>query len=521
MADELILVVDDEEIIRKQAEAVLRKAGFRVLTAPDGKSALELIKQQPFALMLSDIRMPDMDGLQLFTSARKLVPDLIAVLMTAHGTIDVVIKAMQLGVQGFLQKPFASSELERVINDALDKSHIAQEAMRLRVLSPLLEARKMLMSDFDLTAFFSSVVEVTARESTTDYCAIYLADSAESALQAVAVHTNLEATRYFSGRSFPADKLAARCVELKRTVVLRRSNTTEASADDTVPGVVMAVPLLLGGKVEGALLLGRASLEKTFAQGERELFEIFAGQLATLVDNRRLFETLSKREERLRGFLGKFVSIQEEERKNISNHIQEGIIPALISSRQALQNYLGKVHSPSNQELLHAEQRLKEILGEAKNLVQTLRPTELDEYGLSAAVRRYVREISADPGIEPKPTFHLEGSEAPRMGSAVETALYRTFQEALNNACKHAKGYPISVLFRVEKSRNNSHKITIEISDQGKGFNTGALVSGEMGRQTGMVLMQERMAVIGGTCEIRSTPGRGTVVVLTYDTDIL
>ena len=307
-------------------------------------------------------------------------------------------------------------------------------------------------------------------------------------------------------------------------MVLRRSNNTEASssgADETVPGVVMGVPLLLGGKAEGALLLGRAALDKTFVQGERELFEIIAGQLATLVDNRRLFETLSKREERLRGFLAKFVSIQEEERRNISKQIQEGIIPALTSSRQALQNYLEKVHSSANQELLHTEQRLKEILGEAKNLVQTLRPTELDEYGLGAAIRLYVREISADPDIEPKPTFQLEGSEVPRLGSAVETALYRPFQEALNNAYKYAKGYSISVLVRVEKSRNNNHKVTIEISDRGKGFNAAALLSGEMGRQTGMFLMQERMAVIGGTCEIHSTPGSGTVVVLTYDTDIL
>src|SRR5690349_9640037 len=146
MADELILIVDDEELIRRQAEAALRKGHYRTATAGDAQQALQIIRENPPDLMLSDIRMPDTDGLQLFAAARQIQPDLVAVLMTAHGTIDTAIKALQLGVHGFLQKPFTGSELERAIEDALQKHRTVQEAVRLRALSPLLEARRLLLT---------------------------------------------------------------------------------------------------------------------------------------------------------------------------------------------------------------------------------------------------------------------------------------------------------------------------------------------------------------------------------------
>lgn len=92
MAGEYILIVDDEELIRRQAEAALKRIGYRTATAANGKEALEIIKEAAPDLLLADIRMPEMDGLELLARARQYKPDLGGVLMTAYGTLDNLIK---------------------------------------------------------------------------------------------------------------------------------------------------------------------------------------------------------------------------------------------------------------------------------------------------------------------------------------------------------------------------------------------------------------------------------------------
>jgi signal transduction histidine kinase len=519
MAETYIIVVDDEELIRKQTEAALRRAGYRIATAWDGASALALIKQQVPDLLIADIRMPDMDGLQLFSSARKLFPDLAALLMTAHGTIETAIHALQLGVQGFLQKPFTAGELERAVQEALEKIRMARESVRLRVLSPLLEARKMLVSDFDLTSFCRNLVELTARETISDYCAIYLPDNTGGTMEPEAVFTSPRAARIFSPRIFPAHRLATRSLELNRTLSLKRSSNPEKQvSENDVPGLVIAIPMVYGGKSVGALLVGRTQIEYPFSASERELFEILAAQLATLVENRRLYQVLSEREERLRLFLGKFVLIQEEERQALSHNMLEKLLPLVTGGRQNLQNYVEKVRPPSSSELLQAEQRLKEAIIEIRQLIHLLRPAELFEYGLTAALRQYVRELNETPGSECKPNFRLEGSEAPRLDNAVETAIFRTVQEAITNACQHARNAPLEVLVRVKSLRNRAFNIQIEVRDKGKGFDMASVYSGDPVRHSGLLIMQERMNLIGGTCQIETAPGKGTTVTLTYET---
>jgi len=531
MAEELILIVDDEELIRRQAEVALRKAHYRTATAGDAYQALELIKQTPPDLMLSDIRMPEMDGLQLFAAARQIQPDLVAVLMTAHGSIDTAIKALQLGVQGFLQKPFTGSELERAIQDALQKHRTIQEAIRLRVLNPLLETRRLLLTDLNVTEFSQSLVEVTARETGLDYCAVFLPDEENPAAglraeASFAVGTN---ARFFSPKTFPAGRLAQRAVELGRTLSLRRAAGAEAttsdstSTDGSVPGVVIAVPLLAGNQAAGALLAGRVHIEKSFSPGERELFEVLAAQVATLVENRRLFRALSEREERLRSFIGKFVSAQEEEKRQIAQRIQEDIMPLLVNGRQAVQSYLEKARPASAGELLNAEQKLQTAITETRYLIQGLRPVTLEEFGLSAALRQYVRDLN-EAGGGCRPTFRLEGQEAPRLNPAVETALYRAVQEAVTNACKHSPGSPVELAVRVTTSRGKPQHLQIEVRDSGKGFDlnaTRATTEKDANNpQIGLLAMQERVILVGGQCRIESTPGKGTTVTISYNLNL-
>jgi two-component system response regulator AtoC len=114
-----ILVVDDEDGVREYLAEVLSSDGHRVAQAADGAAALELLKRERFDLLLSDLRMPKLDGLGLLRAARSVAPDLNAIMLSAHGTVESAVEAMKLGALDFLEKPIRSpASLRAVVRGA-------------------------------------------------------------------------------------------------------------------------------------------------------------------------------------------------------------------------------------------------------------------------------------------------------------------------------------------------------------------------------------------------------------------
>ncbi len=128
----LVLVVDDDAPIRDSLERILKRAGYAIETAADGKSALEVIRHQRVNLILADLRMPNMDGLQLLKAAKILSPEIEVILMTAYGEVDTAVEAMQAGAYHFIQKPLKRSEILLIIARALEKQMLAIEVRSLR-----------------------------------------------------------------------------------------------------------------------------------------------------------------------------------------------------------------------------------------------------------------------------------------------------------------------------------------------------------------------------------------------------
>lgn len=129
-----ILIADDESSLRKVLSAALRKAGYDTVTAKDAHEALELLSASesmetgdPFQLLISDVRMPGMDGMELLQQVRARYKDLPVVLLTAHGTVDMAVQALKYGAFDFITKPYDREELLTVIRKAL-----AQQAKDVR-----------------------------------------------------------------------------------------------------------------------------------------------------------------------------------------------------------------------------------------------------------------------------------------------------------------------------------------------------------------------------------------------------
>jgi len=113
-----ILVVDDEEIMRNLLDKMLSLEGYNILTAVDGQDALEIIAEEKVDLVVSDMKMPRMDGFELLKNLRNNYPDMGVVIMTGFGDTYTVKDALLLGADEYLSKPFKRLELLSVVEKA-------------------------------------------------------------------------------------------------------------------------------------------------------------------------------------------------------------------------------------------------------------------------------------------------------------------------------------------------------------------------------------------------------------------
>ena len=132
MAARRILIVDDEERMRTLLERLVRRMGHRADSASDGAAAMETLRSRPFDLLVSDMRMPEVDGMTLLRLARELDPEISVVMMTAFGSIPDAVAAIRLGAFDYIEKPFEMEAMELLIERALEGRRMAQDHAYLR-----------------------------------------------------------------------------------------------------------------------------------------------------------------------------------------------------------------------------------------------------------------------------------------------------------------------------------------------------------------------------------------------------
>ncbi len=127
-----ILVVDDEESIREFFEIMLKREGYEVQTASNGREGLEALKASPADLVISDIQMPEMSGLELLAKGKEVDPELVCIMITAFGSTDTAVEAMKLGAYDYIQKPFKIDEIKIIVQQALERRSLKLENAQLK-----------------------------------------------------------------------------------------------------------------------------------------------------------------------------------------------------------------------------------------------------------------------------------------------------------------------------------------------------------------------------------------------------
>ncbi len=173
-----ILVVDDEESNLKVLERLLGREGYEVRTARTGPDALEAARAATPELLLTDLKMPGMDGLELLKAMRTVSPTTEVILMTAFGTVEIAVEAMKVGAYDFITKPLKRHDILRAVGKALEKAQLLAENRRLREqIASKSEASGPLSHLVGRSESFRAVLETVAQVAPSEATVLVTGDS--------------------------------------------------------------------------------------------------------------------------------------------------------------------------------------------------------------------------------------------------------------------------------------------------------------------------------------------------------
>jgi two-component system response regulator PilR (NtrC family) len=162
-----ILVVDDEAIQRDIVRDILEDQGYDVFTSESGQEALEHIKTSPVDVILTDLRMPGIDGVELMESIKEFHPEIVVVVITAYGSIESAVDAMKKGAYHYLTKPLDKEQLTLIVQRALQTKHLSDENRLLRrELQERYEFHNIIGRSRNMQEVFRMIEKVAPSEST-------------------------------------------------------------------------------------------------------------------------------------------------------------------------------------------------------------------------------------------------------------------------------------------------------------------------------------------------------------------
>jgi signal transduction histidine kinase/CheY-like chemotaxis protein len=285
-----VLVVDDEPGIALLCNRVLTRAGYDVLSETNPHKAIEYLQHTRVDLLLVDIRMPEVDGFDVISRAKRAQPDIAVLVMTGFGTVETAIRALRQGVDGLLLKPFEKGdELVSSVEQALNDNRRKRETARAQALRPLFDATEKLFSETDTQTLYDLIVNTICE---------YLQCTNAAYYQIKEGRVSVIAKR---GRTLPVDKanfathLLSRVDADGNPIIVNATGPGEEEAQsllaDLKLGAVVLIPITRSG-MRAVLFAARDAGVAPFRGADLELFHILANQSLVALENARLYADL-------------------------------------------------------------------------------------------------------------------------------------------------------------------------------------------------------------------------------------
>jgi len=307
--EEILIIDDSQQICAMLAEYVLPELGYSSAIANTGRQGLNRLRQKLPDLILLDLQLPDISGLDLLRLIAQEGYDVPVILMTAHGSEGIAVEAFRLGARNYLIKPFSETEAQAVIDQALRERRLKREKeqltrhlqQRVKELTVLYSIGQSVSSLLDLEELLVRIVEAAVYITRAEEGFLLLKDPNADELYLRAAR-NLGEQRAQRMRMPIEDTLAGQVVRTGKPIRLDKASAGAALKVKTgfLVRAILQVPLTVGNTVIGVLAVDNQQAERTFSENDQYLLSALADYAAIAIDNARLYQEVKGSEERYR-----------------------------------------------------------------------------------------------------------------------------------------------------------------------------------------------------------------------------
>lgn len=519
MPGERVLVVDDEIDVLDLCERVLETEGYHVTRAKDGWEALNKARQQSFDLLLTDIKMPGLGGLELTRALKEGNSNLVCVTMTGFSTMNLAIEALRLGIDEFIVKPFTPDELVSAVSKALAKVRLQRENIRLRVLIPLFELSKTFLGTMDEDRIAQEVIRIAQEETHSAGACLVLLDPEHGW---VTVYKAIGLFEHFPVITFSLEEsLPGFIIQRQEQVAITRPEELDAPIAahlrEAGIGPLIGNPLRAREQFLGALIVAKEAGANAYAPSDAELLSILSGQAGVALTNARLFAEVQHAYEEL-----KQVDHMKKEFINIAAHELRTPLAILMGYASILAEETTGETRQRLEIVIRNAVRLRSLIDDMLNL-RYLESGEIAFHPESFHVRDILEEVLTDLGplAREKPlelVVDIPG-DLPQVVSDRQKAQV-VLANLLSNAIKFTPAGGKVTL----RARTQNAELQVEVEDTGIGIPAEALphifdpfyqAEDSLTREhggigLGLTIAQEMIRRCGGVIGVESSPGKGS-----------
>ena len=322
-----ILVVDDERVIRDILTDFLVMEGYVVSSAADGQEALDLLARESVDLVVTDLKMPNLGGIELIEQLSKLKEPPVILVMTGFGTVETAVGAMKRGAYDYILKPFKVEDVVHIVRRGLEKKRLEQENIQLKETVSLYKMSEALNQGLSLDRILEVIVDTTMTEVECDVVSLVLKNDASGRFETVVRQVSFEQARRLDddlAGDLDVDKLMA-AFATGRPVLLHAEDVVpmfarlpgapspagalprdpdermtrsglppDEDAGPKAPTAFVSLPLRVGDRLLGALNAYAFESGRRFSEGKRKLLSVLADRAATAIENARLYDGIKR-----------------------------------------------------------------------------------------------------------------------------------------------------------------------------------------------------------------------------------
>jgi len=540
-----ILVVDDEKVVTQLFKRALEEKNYEVLTAENGCEALQRIEKRSFNLLIIDLKMPGMSGVDVLKEIKKINPYIEVIVITGYPTVELAVEAIKIGAYDFICKPFEMDKMRLTIEGCLERQKLNISHIQISELMTLFEVGKTVTAVSNLDSLLGRILD-SALEITKAKKGLLLMLSegnGELSIKAArGLHKDMEEESMIRFGEVILDRVAKE----KRPVLVnhideiippRKRNVTQHRFTQLLEAPLLSIPLHSQGNILGVVGISSKITGETFTEREQTLLSVLASQAAAAIENAKLYKQLEDRIKRLRQTINQLNHTQNQliqtEKMAAVGRLAFGIAHEIRNPLAIISEGVDFLKGSLLKKDGLAEGTIKKIKRcvERANsiIIELLKFSRTSEIKLQPVK---ICKLLDDTVILIRNQANLRNirirRDFPEKDIQIE-ADYNMLRQAFFNLCINAidampKGGSLRIGVCRQREKKSKNKIIIEIEDTGKGVPKNKLskifepffTTKEQGKGAGLglsvvhLILQRHKAAI----QVQSQIGKGTKFII-------